>query len=380
MSFLRNQKQISSKYLVGLSVAILFGIFFFGLKLNGFYFSNGVNWITDQPGICFSNYGIAYTKPFIGFSGEGVSDSNGFSVEIALKPSSYREKGSNIILEIYSGKENNNLFLTQVRQRMYLVSGNDYDLNSKQKIIRVNLYTPSPKTQFITITTGKRGSAVYLNGQLVRTKKDLTLQIPNGSKARLIIGNSVYGKHSWQGDVYGLALYRNTLTAPDIKLHFTRWLQDQNFSFAKKYEPLALYFFDEKEGVRALDHGTKNHHLEIPLRMQIFKKKILSLSWSGLKFRNDIILNLLGFMPFGFILAATFIKFGGTFEKHYILITVSFCFTVSLIIELVQAWIPSRSSTMLDLILNTLGALIGVIILRFSIVWIFPKRALEASN
>jgi len=82
-------------------------------------------------------------------------------------------------------------------------------------------------------------------------------------------------------------------------------------------------------------------------------------------FFKDCIINFLGFIPFGFILSATLIKFEGTFEKHYILIAVLFCFAVSLIIEVFQAWIPSRSSSMLDLILNTLGALIGARILGF---------------
>jgi len=369
LDFLKYQKQIPLNCLVGLSVAILFGIFYFGLKPNGFNFSNGVNWITDQPGIRFGKYGIAYTNPFIEYGRENISEPNNFSIEIALKLKSYREKGFNIILAIHSGKESDNLLLGQVHSRIYLVSGDDYDLKRNTKRIRLNLDSPSPAIQFVTITTGQKGSAVYLNGQLVRTKKDLTLQIPNGSKARLLLGNSIYGKHSWQGDVYGLAFYGYTLTAQDIKLHFNKWFQERNFSFAKKDNPLVLYLFNEKGGLKALDHANGNHHLEIPLRMHTFKKKILSAEWSGFKFNKiineDNFINLLGFMPFGFILAATFIKLGGTFEKHYFLITIFFCFAVSLIIEIVQAWIPSRSSDLVDLILNTLGALIGSVILSF---------------
>jgi glycopeptide antibiotics resistance protein len=38
------------------------------------------------------------------------------------------------------------------------------------------------------------------------------------------------------------------------------------------------------------------------------------------------------------------------------------CGAISLTIELAQAWIPSRSSQMLDLILNTLGGGIGVLL------------------
>lgn len=85
-------------------------------------------------------------------------------------------------------------------------------------------------------------------------------------------------------------------------------------------------------------------------------------------------------MPFGFTLAVTLIKFGGNFEKSYLLITVSFCFTVSLIIEIVQAWLPSRSSIMLDLIFNTLGALTGAIILRIFNVGIYRRRTFKTDD
>lgn len=382
MDFLEYHKQISLKCLVGLSVAILFGILIFGLIPKGFYFSNGVNWMTDQPGIRFSKYGIAYTNPFIELIEEGISEPNSFSIEIALKPASYDEKGFNFILALHNGKDSNQLLMGQYLSRIILMNGDDYDHKRRTKRIAVNTALPSPTTRFVTITTGKEGTEVYLNGQLVRTKKDLTLKIPNGSKTRLLLGNSVYGKQPWHGDIYGLAFYGYTLTAQDAAFHFDRWVRVQDFSFAKKDKPSVLYFFDEKEGLRALDHAGGNHHLEIPLKMQILEREILSLPWSTLKFNRsfikDIVLNLLGFIPFGFVLSATLIKLGGTFEKNDVLITVVLCFTLSLIIEIVQAWIPSRTSHMLDLILNTLGALIGTIIYRFFIVRIYSKRGLKA--
>ena len=50
------------------------------------------------------------------------------------------------------------------------------------------------------------------------------------------------------------------------------------------------------------------------------------------------------------------------------------CGSISLGIELAQAWIPGRSSQMLDLILNTLGAGLGVVL---HAVW---RRALGADR
>jgi len=113
LDFLEPQKQISSIYLVGLSVAILFGILIFGLRPKGFNFSNGVNWITDQPGIRFSKYGIAYTNPFFELIGDNISKPNCFSIEIALRPASYQENKANFILSLHDGMDRNQLLMWQ---------------------------------------------------------------------------------------------------------------------------------------------------------------------------------------------------------------------------------------------------------------------------
>ena len=70
-------------------------------------------------------------------------------------------------------------------------------------------------------------------------------------------------------------------------------------------------------------------------------------------------------MPFGYVLAAALMRGKGNLKKLNVLFAVSFCFTISLIIELLQALMPSRSSHLLDLVLNTLGGLAGAVFYRF---------------
>ena len=79
-------------------------------------------------------------------------------------------------------------------------------------------------------------------------------------------------------------------------------------------------------------------------------------------------------MPFAFILCATLASVGGAFEKHGVLITVAFCFLVSLTLEILQTWMPSRSSSMPDLVFNTLGGWMGAVIYRS---WSGPARERE---
>jgi hypothetical protein len=182
---------------------------------------------------------------------------------------------------------------------------------------------------------------VPIDGQIIRAKKDLTLHIPYGDKARLVLGNSLYGRHSWRGDVYGFALFRHILTAQEAALHFKRWSQDRNFSFAKNCKPFTLYYFDEKEGTRVPDHAGGGHYLKIPSRMPILKKELLSSPWKGFKFDkrgiDDIVLNLVGFLPLGFVFTSTLGGLGGAFKKKAVYITLFLCVLVSLIIETAQA-------------------------------------------
>lgn len=142
--------------------------------------------------------------------------------------------------------------------------------------------------------------------------------------------------------------------------------------FLKKYKPVLLYSFDEKEGISAFDYAGGNNNLEIPSRMQVLERKTLSLTWDRFNFNSgfirDIIINFTGFIPLGFVLIATFVKASGFFERHRALLSVFLCFNVSLTVEILQAWIPSRSSDFLDLVLNTFGALTGVMTYRFLLI------------
>jgi hypothetical protein len=373
---LPRQKQIPLKWLIGLSAALLLIILAAGLRPKWYHLSNNVAWITDQPGLRFSRYGIAYTNPFNDLSAENISDPDGFSIEIALKPASYRGRRYKIIVALHDGKDAEQLIMGQWRSWIIVMNGDDYAYRKKTNRIAVDAASLSPKTRFMTITTGEKGTKIYFDGKPVGAKKDLTLKMPTNGKTRLLIGNSVYGKAPWQGDIFGLALYNYPLSSQEAAFHFNKWSKERNFSFARNENPFVLYLFDEKGGTKAHDRAAGNYHLEIPPKPKILQKEILVSPEDAFKFTRssiaDIIINLAGFIPFGFVLFATFIRFGGAFEKHGLLITVALCFMVSLTIEILQAWLPSRSSHMLDLVLNTLGALIGAVSCR-----LFRRRVFQ---
>jgi hypothetical protein len=353
-----------------LSAFILLGILYFGLNPKGFYLSNNVEWIPNQSGIRFGKYGIGHTNfSFKSYESHSRTLSS-LSFEIALKPDGIDNGGFKFLLVLHAGEDSKQLLIGQWRSSIIVMNGDDYDGSQGVKRIGVREALLPQKIRFITITSGEEGTKVYLDGQLAKAKKDLLLKVPNGiAKTKLVVGNSIYGRHSWTGDIYGLALYGYALTAKDAELHFKQWSRERDFSFAMEDAPKVLYIFDEKAGERAFDQAGGNHHLEIPLKMKILKRQILVAPWYRVKlnksFIQDIILNIIGFIPFGFFLSAIFLSIGGFVEKHSCLTTILLCLVISLFIEIAQAWMPSRSSQMLDVILNTLGAFLGVMFYRF---------------
>jgi glycopeptide antibiotics resistance protein len=65
--------------------------------------------------------------------------------------------------------------------------------------------------------------------------------------------------------------------------------------------------------------------------------------------------NILAFIPFGFLGAVVFTRKLGSISRG-IAVTILAAFVFSLCIELLQAWLPSRNSSMVDLFCDVAGA------------------------
>jgi len=339
-----------------LLVVVFLAILFFGLNPRTLSFSNHVDWIKNQSGIRFDKYGIAYTNVFTEEIRGEVSDSKAFSFEIALKQEKTNENNFKYIFVFHNGQDRSQFLMAQWRSWIILMNG-----KTEKLAVDTALLPEGPL--FFTLTTNSFGTSLYFEGRLIRKEKNLTFDFSNGGEVRLVLGNSVYGKHSWQGDIYGFAFYQSTLADQDVESHFLQWSKERNFSFAKTAKPLILFLFDEKEGRWASDYSGGTKSLHIPPKIKALERKFLMLPRQQNRFNTgsmmDIFLNVLGFMPLGFLLSATLADLGGNFRKYGVVITVGLCLIMSLSIEIVQAWLPLRDSSLLDLILNVFGGWIG---------------------
>jgi hypothetical protein len=347
----------------------LFGILILGLNPKDFYFSNNVKRTSQPQGIKFGKIGIAFTEAFLEPFSKNISELSEFSFEISLKPQGHHEGIFSFIIALHDGEDSEQLLMGQWRTHIILMNADHYNYKRQMKRISFETATLPSEEFFITVTTGKGGTKLYIDGQLLLQKNDLTLKIPNGgTRTRLIIGNSAYGRNFWKGKVYGLAFYQYKLTSHQVKIHHDQWSKYKNFSFAKKENPYLLYLFNETNISTVVDRSGHNNHLNIPSRMRILKKRFLRQPTGILNFNSvpikDIILNLIGFIPFGIILTASLIRMDGFIGKHGQLMTVVFGLLLSLTIEIIQSWMPTRYSSILDLVLNTSGTLAGATIYK----------------
>jgi len=339
-----------------LALAMLGGILFFGLRPKDLTLCNNIDWISDRNGIQFRKYSIAFSPIFI------ESGTDGFSLEMALSPKIRHSDSFSIVLSIDNGVDSQQLVIGQWQSWFIVMNGDDYAHKKKIKRLAVNIETLPPGIQFVTITSGSGGTYLYCNGVATVVKNDFFLKIPEGGKSRIIVGNSAYGKHPWQGDVYGLAIYNRRLAAGDVSENYRQWSGSQTFNYALAKHPLAVYFFDEKRGELARDRAGAAH-LELPRRMKVLRRKLLALPWEDFEFNRDFVMdvaaNFIAFVPFGFVLLAALSQMGARLKAGAFLTAVSIGILTSLFIEISQSWMPSRSSTLLDLILNSAGTVAG---------------------
>ena len=196
---------------------------------------------------------------------------------------------------------------------------------------------------------------LYHHGRIRNEKKTGPLNFSNWDGSYpLVIGSEANGKSPWRGTIFSIALFDQAFPSEKIKslaLH------------VKDFSPLIHYTFNDGQEGKVIDHGKgEPAHLIIPRYFTPYERTILEKPFTQLRdYRcnmKDIMINVVGFVPLGFLLSFYLLKKGLPFRSSLLLsILTGFC--LGLMIEVIQAFLPTRSSSMTDLIANTLGTAIG---------------------
>ena len=213
---------------------------------------------------------------------------------------------------------------------------------------------------FITVTSGGKGTSVYIDGEPIKNTPRLRLSTAHFT-ARLVVTDAPGQTDSWRGRLLGLAIYHRQLEAFEVIRHFSTWTLGGQPTIAENERNVALYLFQEHKGNVAHDSTRLGLHLQIPERYMTVDKIFLEPFWQEFELSQSywsaVVKNVIGFVPFGFCFYTYLIKLR---VKRATLATVILGTIVSVTIEVVQAYLPTRDSGTSDIFTNTFGAWIGV--------------------
>lgn len=337
-----------------------------GLDPRGYHFRNEVGWLDNGPGLLFGRYGRVHTEPFLTPDEASQLNAKGFTIEAASTLTNLANGSFRLLATFHSGNDGSQLLVGQWRQFLVVMNGDDYNHSRKFPRLTAEIPPDNSKPSLLAITTGPGGTRIYLDGKRVAYGHGLHLILPSlPESARLTLGASVHASNPWQADLRGFALIPKALDGRAIADEFNQWNRGQDFSFAAADDPLLLYSFADRATQTITNSGKLNVPLAIPSRLWALGRRALApLAQHDNETRagvEDSAVNLFGFLPFGIALTLLLNPEPGTRLRTLFLVTLSGGL-LSLFIELYQAWIPSRDSSLQDFLLNTIGGSVGAVI------------------
>lgn len=231
-------------------------------------------------------------------------------------------------------------------------------------IARVEQIFDSAKPIFIAITSSPKKMAIYVDG---RVRKSAPGFGPDASfSGRLVIGTSPVKTDGWLGKLTRIAVYDRELTEEQVLEDFYCSSTCVAPGAQKTSGLAALYLFQERAGNIVHNVAGARCDLQIPTRFELIREPLFKPFWREASFTwdyvRDILVNIVGFIPLGFCIYATFAL--SRANKSPLAATVLFGLAVSLTIELLQAYLPTRNSGTTDLFTNTLGTFLGAALHR----------------
>ena len=320
---------------------------------------NEVSWLSNRSGLLFGDYGSILSSS--GFNMTG-SNNRPCSLEIWLQPAATFD--SNDILAFSTSQNPVQFAVAQSGDDLFVVRQfPDAQRRLKGAYIAIDHVFRKDNRLFMTITSGPQGTAVYLDGTLVKTSPQFVFT-GNDFTGELVIGNSPVQNNTWGGQLWGLGIFDRELTAAQVLQHYDLWTKNQGVELTREPDTRSLYLFNEHAGRVVRNQVPSEPSLYIPEDYFVLHQKFLEPFWQEFRpnwtFGENVILNIVAFIPLGFFFCAYFSS-GGRLNRP-VLFTVILGGAVSLAIEILQAYLPTRESGTTDIITNTLGTAAGAML------------------
>jgi VanZ family protein len=310
-----------------------------------------VEWV--KGGLRFGQHGIAMSDGPVAADAGG--DNSSCSIEIFLKPGSL--VGSSRFQVLSNASRSEQIKLTQYRDGLILWRQSGDRHAAKRDVVH---FFNSWQLMLLTITSDSKGTSIYSNGRLLERFPGFPLsrQAVSGT---LVFGTDTSHIDTWTGQLRGLALYTRELSPSEVAANYHNWILGPSSRCDSNQGAIALYTFQEGHGTSVRNLCPGGADLQIPASYQLPSKPFLAMPWREFAptwdYVNDLVRNILGFVPFGFALCG-YLWFTGR-KKQALLIAILLGAATSLGIEILQGFIPQRESGLTDVLTNTLGTALG---------------------
>jgi hypothetical protein len=332
-----------------------------GLKPRGYRVFNRTALLPDGKGMRFKTPSIVYTKEAWPLGRPETTDSS-FTVSMRLTPLHFCKCYVARIVSFCDTDDNENIIFGQYNHSLII---EDHTGRLRKRIDCDSVFRPG-KEVCISITSGTQETKIFVDGKRRKAGQrnifDAGCVVHPG---RIFVGNSPDGRCTLEGTLESIEIDKNKLSDEELAASKTPLSPQNPKSAADTRGPIALYDFTKGSGFRIANEFGKDKGLYVPRFFTMLKFNILSFpdinNMLSIGSLQDYIVNFFGFVPFGFLLAVL-LWLKGRKRRTAIVITTVIGGVFSLFIELVQAYIPTRSSEVSDLFLNTMGALCGAIL------------------
>ena len=324
---------------------------------------NAVSWMGTGTGLLFGKDGsIVSASPFQGHAAQG---DNSCSLQIWLEPSGIDSGAGGMILAFYSPERQVVPFALRQWRGGLVMEHEGQGISGKKTESYFGDILSVQKPVLVTITSGEAGTAAYADGRLVKKLANLAISSQDLT-GQFVIGNAPTTAYSWSGQLKGLAIYNRELSAAEVSQSSVDWTKGSDLDLTKHEGAAARYLFDEGHGNVVRNEVDSSTNLLIPERFFVLHPEFLERPWDeyrpGWRYWKNIAVNVVGFIPLGFFFYAYLSHVRKC--EYPAALTIALGFAVSLTIEVLQAFLPTRDSGMTDLITNTFGTAVGVMAFR----------------
>jgi hypothetical protein len=321
--------------------------------------ANQVVWVANANAVRFGAHGTILSSGSIPPpAGAGLER----SIEIWAQPGLIED--SNTLVAFYFPASQRQLSLSQ-EQNDLEIRVQSSDAWRRARAWRINIADAfrDGGSAFWTVTFGHSGTAVYRDGTLVVGSPVTPLR--DEFSGRLILGNSPIFHDAWSGVLRGLAIYDTALDQRQIARHYSSWTRAKAPLLTARDACIALYLFNEHAGRVVYNRVNPENNLYIPPKYMVLRQTLLDPVWRAFNwsrgFWQDAFVNVAGFIPFGWFLCA---YFSARRLRLPALRASAIGAAISAFIEVTQSHLPTRDSSMSDLIDNILGSIVGAVAYR----------------